>query len=80
MLIIEDEIVQSTQMSEEALRLEIAIALYDRDVLSFGKARKLAGMSHFEFEKLLFDRNIPSKFTIDDLNSDIATLEKLRSK
>lgn len=80
MLVIDDEIVRSSQMSEAEFKLEFAIALYEKDVLSFGKARKLAGMSHFEFEKLLFDRNVPSKYTVDDLNSDLATLEKLRSK
>jgi predicted HTH domain antitoxin len=80
MLVIEEDIVRSTQMSEQELRLEIALALFEKNVLSFGKARKLAGLTHFEFEKLLFDRSVPSKYTVEDLNSDLATLEKLRNK
>ncbi|TAK41810.1 MAG: UPF0175 family protein [Saprospiraceae bacterium] len=78
MLIIEDEIVRSTQFTEEELRLEIAVALYEKSILSFGRARKLAGMGYFEFEKLLFDRNVPGLFTSEDLEADIATIEKLR--
>jgi len=80
MLVISDELVQSTKMSERDLKIEIAIALYEKGILSFGQARKLAGMAYFEFEKLLFDRNIPSGYTTDDLESDLATLKKLRQK
>jgi predicted HTH domain antitoxin len=80
MLVISDELVQSTKMSERDLKIEIAIALYEKGILSFGQARKLAGMEYFEFEKLLFDRNVPSGYTADDLESDLATLKKLREK
>lgn len=78
MLIIEDEIVRSTQLTEQELRLEIAVALYEKEILSFGQARKLAGFGYFEFEKLLFDRNVPSRFTSENLEADIATIEKLQ--
>jgi len=80
MLIIEDEIIRSTQLTEQQLRLEIAVALYEKGILSFGQARKLAGMGYFEFEKLLFDRNVPNGYTPEDLKSDIDTLEQLRNK
>ncbi len=80
MLVIADEIVKSTKLSEQALKLEIAVALYEKGILSFGQARKLSNMGYFEFEKLLFDRKVPSGYTPEDLESDIATLHEIKQK
>jgi len=80
MLVISEEIVQSTRLSEQELKIEIALALFEKGILSFGQARKLAGMEYFEFEKLLFDRNVPSGYTPEDIDTDLSTLKKLRQK
>ncbi len=80
MLVISDEIVQSTKLNERELEIEIAVALYEKGILSFGQARKLARMEYFEFEKLLFDRKVPTGFTPEDLEADLATLQKLRQR
>ena len=80
MLVISDEIVHSTKLNEHELEIEIAVALYEKGLLSFGQARKLARMEYFEFEKLLFDRKVPTGFTSEDLEADLATLQKLRQK
>lgn len=77
MLLIEDEIVKGTQMSEEQLRMEIAIALYEKGILSFGQARRLAHLDYLNFETLLFERKVPYPYTSEDLHSDIETLHKV---
>jgi hypothetical protein len=43
----------AAQMTPEELRLELALALYQRGTLPFGKARELAGVSAWGFQEML---------------------------
>jgi len=54
------------------LRRELAVALYGRGILSFGKARELAGMDVYDFGRLLGERGIPRHYSEDDLRDDVA--------
>jgi len=56
---------------EKELRKELALALYQREVLSLGKARVLAQMSRREFEELLGQRRILRHYTDADLEEDV---------
>ncbi len=56
---------------EKELRKELAVALYQRGVLSLGKARALAQMTRWEFEELLGQRRIPRHYTAFDLEEDV---------
>lgn len=64
-------------MSEQELKVELAILLYAQKRLSFGQARRIAGMGYFEFEKLLFDRNVPSHYDVEDFEEDLKTIESI---
>ena len=57
---------------EGELRKELALALYQRGVLSLGKARVLARMTRWEFEDLLGRRKILRHYTEQDLEEDLA--------
>jgi len=59
------------------LRQELAIRLYQKDLLNFGKARQLAQLSKWEFHELLGRENIIRHYGMADLETDLATLEKL---
>jgi predicted HTH domain antitoxin len=59
------------QEIEEEFRKELALALYQRGVLSLGKARLLARMTRWEFEELLGRRRITRHYTEEDLQEDI---------
>ena len=48
---------------EDTLHKELALALYQRGVLSSGKASVLAGMGRWEFEELLGQRQIRRHYT-----------------
>jgi len=78
MVLIEDELLQSAQLTEQEVRLELAIALYAQQRLSYGQARKLADMSHPEFEEVLFDRSIPSNYDVLAFKEDLKTIHQLR--
>jgi predicted HTH domain antitoxin len=56
---------------ERELRKELALALYQRGVLAFGKSRRLAGMNCGEFDRLLGERKVARHYTEDDLRDDI---------
>ena len=56
---------------EKEFRKELAVALYQRGVLSLGKARVLAQMRRWEFEELLGQRKIVRHYTESDLKDDI---------
>lgn len=53
------------------LKAELAVSLYARGVLSFGKARELAGMNRAEFGLLLGRRGIARHYDQQDLQEDL---------
>ena len=73
---IPDSVLQSIRLPgkrmEEDLLAELAIALYSQEALSFGKARELAGMSKYEFARLLGKRRIPRHYGQAELEEDLA--------
>jgi predicted HTH domain antitoxin len=79
MVLIEDEVLQSAKISEQDLRTELALLFYQQQRLSFGQARKLAGLNYLEFEQLLFARGIP-RFNVEALADDLATLNYLKNR
>lgn len=58
------------------LRRELALQLYREKLLSFGNARRLAGMSKIEFHYLLGERKIPRHYDIEDYRKDLENLEQ----
>ena len=56
---------------EPRLRTELAIALYAQDILSFGKAAELAGISRYHFADLVAERKIPRHYTENELTQDL---------
>jgi len=59
------------------IRRELAIRLYEKGLLSFGKARELAEMSKWEFHFLLGKEGISRRYDLEELEKDLKTLEAL---
>ena len=55
----------------QQLMTELAVTLYGRGILSFGKARELSQLNRVEFGRLLGNRGIPRHYTEQDLEDDI---------
>ncbi len=70
-----DSIVQAIRLPEErmmqGLLEELAITLYAQGLLSFGKARELAGMGKYEFGRLVGERGIPRHYGREELKDDL---------
>ena len=58
------------------LRKELALQLYRERLLSFGNARRLAGMEKIDFHYLLGERKIPRHYDIEDYEQDMETLKE----
>jgi predicted HTH domain antitoxin len=73
---IPDSVIQAIRLPEgriaHELLMELAIALYREKLLSFGKARELAGMTKHEFGHLLGERAIPRHYGPEELEDDLA--------
>ena len=75
-VVISDEILQATRMSEAELKQEIAVMLFQKEKLSLGQASSLAVMNRVLFRHLLASRQIPI-YHIENLQSDINTLREM---
>jgi predicted HTH domain antitoxin len=76
-LLIPDEIVHATRMSEEELVQEIAVLLFQKGKLTLGQASRLAGISQLQFQHLLASRQIPVHYDVEDFEEDLKTLREL---
>ncbi len=73
---IPDDVLAALPMAEEErkgrLLLEIACALYARDLLSLGKAAELAGVPKIPFGQEVGRRGIARHYTDAELEADLA--------
>jgi predicted HTH domain antitoxin len=76
-VVISDEILNATHLTEAEFLQEIAVLLYQKGKLSLGKASQLAHMGRIPFQLLLASRQIPINYDIKDFEADLETLRGL---
>ncbi|MES1024415.1 UPF0175 family protein [Gloeocapsa sp. BRSZ] len=76
-VVIPDEILQATKMSEDELRLEIVIMLYKQEKISSGKVRAWTGITVIEFQHELAKRGLCINCDVEDFQSDVTTLQSM---
>lgn len=76
-VVIPDNILQATKMTEDELRLEIAIMLYKQEKISSGKVRAWTGLTVIEFQHELAKRGLYINYDVEDFQSDVKTLHLL---
>jgi len=69
-VIITDEDVKRSGLSEQQLKIEIASHLYAVNVFTLGQAASFCQISQSEMMELLGSKKIPAHYTIDDLQYD----------
>ncbi len=75
MLTIEDNVLQSANITATELRNELAVYLYSKNKLSFGQARKIAGLDILQFQELLFNNNVALHYSASDLEDDYKSIQ-----
>ena len=58
-LLIPDEFLQASRLSEREFKVEIAVMLFEKEKHTLGQASRLAAMDSLEFQHLLASRRIP---------------------
>ena len=76
-VVIPDEILLTTRMSEAELMQEIAVMLFQKEKLTLAQASRLAGMNRLQFQHLLASRKIPVHYDVAEFESDIKTLQEM---
>lgn len=71
------EVLRASRLTEDELRRELALHLFEQDKLSFGKARELAEMSVWDFQQFLGSRGISVHYDVEAYESDRETLRQL---
>ena len=74
-LFIPDEFLEMAHISEAALKLEIAILLFQQEKITLGTASQFAEMNQLEFQRILGSRKIPIHYGVEDFQQDLRTLE-----
>jgi predicted HTH domain antitoxin len=78
MLVINDELVKELNMSEQEIKLEFAIRLYESDKISLRKAARIASLPWLGFSKILVQRNIPTvKMSNEEFETEVSTVNSL---
>lgn len=60
------------------LKKQIALYLFEKGVLSFGKASELVGMSQWDFMDLLGSKGIPLHYGVKEFKEDMETLKEMK--
>jgi predicted HTH domain antitoxin len=74
-VVIPDDICQAAQMTEDDLKLEIALMLYKQQKISSGKVRAWTGLTVIEFQHELAKRQLHINYDVEEFQSDLQTLQ-----
>ena len=78
MLVLNDELIKDMNMSEEEIKLEFAVWLYERDQISLRKAARMSSLHWLDFSQILVNRNIPTvKMTDEEFETEVKTVNSL---
>lgn len=75
-LVISDDIIRASGMSEAEFMTEIAIMLFEQEKVSIGKASRIASMNQIEFQRVLASRNICIHYDVADFQQDLKHLRE----
>ena len=76
-IVIPDEILVTTRMSEAEMKQEIAVMLFQKEKLTLAQASRFAGMNRIAFQHLLASRKIAVHYDVEDFEQDIKNLREM---
>lgn len=63
-------------LSETDLRMELAVALFQRKRITLGTASQIVGLHQLEFQQLIASRGINVHYDVEDFEQDLASLRQ----
>jgi predicted HTH domain antitoxin len=76
-VLVPDDIIRAAKMTEDELKIEIAIMLYKREKISSGKARAWTKLTVIEFQHELAKRGLSLNYDVEDFQADVRTLASM---
>ena len=76
-VVISDEVLSSTRMTEAEMKLEIAVLLFQKEKLTLAQAARFAEMHWVPFQHLLASRQIPVHYDVEDFHEDLENLRAM---
>ncbi|NER20068.1 MAG: UPF0175 family protein [Symploca sp. SIO1C2] len=76
-LVISDDIVKVSGLSEREFLIEVVIMLFEQDKISLGKASELLEMHRMQFQTLLAERDICVHYDVAEFQEDLKTLQEM---
>lgn len=74
-LVIPDEFLQTAQISEADLKLDIAVLLFLRQKITLSTASQFAGINPLEFERVVGGRQISTDLGVEGFQPDLSDRE-----
>jgi predicted HTH domain antitoxin len=68
------------QYSEAEIRLEIALALFQREMMTLGQASQWAGLPQWQMQTQLKQRGIPLHYDVEEYQEDLRMVEELMKR
>ena len=68
---IPDTYLEEARMTEEKVKLELAVCLFQQDLLTMAQAARLAGLHRMQMQRELARRKIPIHYGIEELKADM---------
>lgn len=76
-IVIPDEVVEATGLSESEFMRELAVFLFEQEKLTLAQAARLAEMTRLQFQHLLSSRGVPVHYGVAEFEADLNTLREL---
>ncbi|MEH2052284.1 UPF0175 family protein [Nostoc sp.] len=76
-VVIPNEILTATRMTEGEMKQEIAVMLFQKEKLTLAQASRFAGMNRIAFQHLLASRQISVHYEVGDFEQDIENLRAM---
>ncbi len=75
-VVIPAAVFEDAGMTPGEMLVELAVYLFDKEVLTLGQAKALAGMSMADFMQLLGQRGVNMHYDVEEFEQDIETLKR----
>ncbi len=75
-VVVPAKILRASGLSPREFLVELAVYLFDKEVLTLGQAKALAGMSMADFMQLLGQRGVNMHYDVEEFKQDIETLKR----
>lgn len=74
---IPDNILHNKNFTEQEIRIELAIILYKKNMMTIKQASDFSNLDLNKFQKRLNDTLTPIQYTEDDFENDLNTIKKI---